>query len=49
MSDVDGKAENICSQRVFRILTRFGHPGATILLRKPVMYADQVFPGKAFL
>jgi hypothetical protein len=24
-------------------------PGATILLRKPVMLANQVFPGKAFL
>src|ERR1700756_3771224 len=25
MSDVGGKAENICSLRVFRILTRLGH------------------------
>jgi hypothetical protein len=28
MSGIGGKAENICSQRVFRILTHSGHPTA---------------------
>ena len=28
MSEFEGKAENICSQRVFRLLTQLGHPTA---------------------